>query len=253
MKALKISALVLGLLVLGALTILLVTAMKVPDQFMADFRAETAKIKNNKVVLSYPDELLEKRTSLDARLAMSNDDSIGLRINLKENQMYLEIQGIVLHKTPIIESKSSSFFKHLTVPEKYVLFHKPLSIQKSESNIEKDKFQEVIAPKDTIEAANIKEVIPDTVQTVPVLYRLYLDHGIRIEVVGKLNDTIPQFWPRFKFDYADRYLFLKSLTRSVLKKTPVPYQPTISIVFSSRDAESIYRAVPRNGNIILEF
>jgi len=253
LKALKISALILGLLILGGLSVLLITAMKVPDQFMQEFREETSKIKNNQVVLSYPDDLLKKKTSLDARLAMSDDDSIGLRISLKDKAMYLEIQGIVLHKTPIIEEHTSSFFKNLTTAEKYVLFHKPMKINSDESNIAKDVFTEVIAPKDSVEAEQRKEIIPDTIQREPILYRLYLDHGIRVQITGQLPDTIPQFWPRFRFDLQDRKKFLKGLKESVLNKKPVPYHPTISILINSRDAESIYRAVPKNGNIILEF
>ncbi len=252
MKTLKILALLLGLMILGALSWLLISAMKAPHSFVEEFKTEMASIKNNKVILSYPDDLLERKTSLDSRLAMSNDDSIGLRINLKEKFLYLEIKGIVLHKTPILEQKSSSFFKHLTVAEKYVLFHNPLKIQKDDATISKDQFQEVIAPKDTIEAAKMTEIIPDTTLTEPVMYRLYLNHGIRVQITGQLPDSIPQFWPRFRFDYRDRYKFLKELTRSVIRNNPAPYQPTISLVINSRDAEAIYRAVPKKGNVILE-
>lgn len=253
MKALKITALVLGLIVIGALSLLFFSAMKAPKQFLHDFRAETAKISNNKVILAYPDQLLERKTSLDARLAMSEDDSIGMRINLKEKSLYLEIKGIVLHTTPILDYKTSSFFKNISEAEKYVLFHEPLVILKDESTISKDKFEIIYAPKDTIEAQSRPEVIPDTVLREPVLYRLYFKNGIRVQVIGQLPDSIPQFWPRFKFDYGDRYKFLKELTKSVIHKKPAPYQPTLSIVIDARDAEAIYRAVPKKGKVILEF
>jgi hypothetical protein len=252
LKALKISALVLGLIVLGALGFLMISAMKAPKQFLQDFREETSKISNNKVILAYPDELLEKKASLDARLAMSEDDSIGMRINLKERSLYLEINGIVLHRTPILEQKTSSFFKHLSGAEKYVLFRKPLVIDRDESTIVKDKFEVVIAPKDTLEAQARQEVIPDTVLREPIMYRLYFKNGIRIQVTGELPDSVPQFWPRFKFNYDDKVKFLKGLFSSLQHKKPAPFQPTISIVVDAKEAEAIYRAVPKKGNVILE-
>ena len=240
-------------MVIGALAFLMFSAMKAPKQFLSEFREETAKLKDNKVLLTYPDELLEKKTSLDARLNMSEDDSIGMRINLKENALYLEIKGIVLHKTIILEQKSSSFFKGLSAAEKFVLFRKPLVIQKDESTISKDKFEIVYAPKDTIEAQARPEPTPDTIMREPIMYRLYFKGGMRVQVTGQVHDSIPQFWPRFKFEYGDRLKFLKELTQSIVKKTPVPYQPTISIVIDARDAAAIYRAVPKKGNVILEF
>lgn len=242
----------MGLLTLGILAFLMITAMKAPRQFLQDFREETAQIHDNKVILTYPDDLLDKKTTLDARLAMSEDDSIGLRINLREKSIYLEIKGIVLHKTPILEQKTSRFFKNLNSAEEYVLFHKPLVILKDESTISKDKFEIVYAPKDTIEANSRQEVVPDTVLREPVLYRLYFKNGIRVQVTGLLPDSIPQFWPRFRFDYNDRYRFLKNLTNSVIHNKPMPYQPTLSIVVEAREAEAIYRAIPKKGRVILE-
>jgi hypothetical protein len=252
LKALKISAIIAGLIIIGALSFLLIIAMKAPEQFLQNFREETAKISNNKTILSYPDPLLEKRTSLDARLNMSEDDSIGMRINLKDKFLYLEIKGIVLHKTPILEQKTSSFFKHLSAAEKYVLFRQPLIIEKDESTISKDQFEVVIAPKDTIEAEARQEIIPDTSHINPVMYRLYFKNGMRVQITGQLPDSIPQFWQRFRFDYDDRMKFLKELSKSIVKKQSMPYQPTIKILINSRDAEAIYRAVPKKGKVILE-
>ena len=252
MKALKITILLLFILVVGALATLMFTAMKAPAAFLEDFRQETAKISKSQSVLSYPDDILERKASLDARLAMSEDDSIGMRINLKEKALYLEIKGIVLHKTPIMEEKTSSFFRNLSAAEKYVLFRKPLAIQDDEANIDKDKFEIVYAPKDTIEANARPEVIPDTVLHEPILYRLYFKNGIRVQVTGLLADTVKQFWPRFRFDYNDKVKFLKGLSKSILNKKPVPYQPTISIVVDAREAQAIYRAVPKKGNVIFE-
>ncbi len=252
MKALKIIALLFCVVIIGALAFLLIAAMKAPEQFLKDFREETAQISNNKVILAYPDDLLEKKTTLDARLAMSEDDSIGLRINLREKAIYLEIKGIALHKTPIIQEKTSSFFKKLNPAEKYVLFRKPLVIQKDESTIFKDKFEIRYAPRDAAQADSIKDPDPDTVLREPVMYRLYFKNGIRVQVTGLLPDSVHQFKSRFRFEYDDRVKFLRQLTRSIIQKKPAPYQPTISIVIEAREAEAIYRAIPKKGKVILE-
>jgi hypothetical protein len=252
LKALKIILLLIAIIVVGGLTFLMISSMKAPEKFLSDFREETAKISKNQDVLSYPDDILERKASLDARLAMSEDDSIGMRINLREKALYLEIKGIVLHRTPILEEKTSSFFRHLSPAEKYVLFRKPLAIQDDEANIDKDKFEIVYAPKDTVEAMARPEIVPDTVLREPILYRLYFQNGIRIQVAGVLADTVKQFWPRFRFDYNDKVKFLKGLAGSVLSKKPVPYRPTISIVIDAREAQAIYRAVPKKGKVIFE-
>jgi len=252
MKALKYTVLGVILLIMAGLAVLLIAAMKAPDSFMKEYHEEIAAMGKNKAILSYHDELLGRKTSLDARLSMSDDDSIGMRINLKEKLVYLEIQGIVLHQTPILEQRTSAFFRKLTPAEKYILFHKPLTINKDESSIAKDEFNVVIAPKDTNEYKARQEIVPDTSHTDPVLYRLYLSHGIRIQVIGQLPDTVPQFWPRFRFEYTDRYIFLKNLAGSIINRKPAPYRPTIEIVINSRDAEAYYRAVPKKGKVIVE-
>jgi hypothetical protein len=46
--------------------------------------------------------------------------------------------------------------------------------------------------------------------------------------------------------------FLKGLFSSLQHKKPAPFQPTISIVVDAKEAEAIYRAVPKKGNVILE-
>ena len=53
----------------------MITAMKAPKQTLQDFNEETAQMGKDKIVLAYPDDLLQKKTILDARLAMSENDS----------------------------------------------------------------------------------------------------------------------------------------------------------------------------------
>jgi len=262
LKILKIIALILSVLILGALTVLYLGALKAPKKYLEEFSKETADLGKNKTVLTYPDELLEKRTNLDARLAMSNDDSIGLRISLKDKMVYLEIQGIVLSQTPILDYKISHFLKNLSPAEKYLMFHTPLIIQKDESTIFKDRFKEIIAPPITPADApketnkNTTKEQKDKVVTTPlpdpVIYRLYLDHGIKVQFTGQMPDSIPQFWPKFWFEFDERYQFIKDVTNSIIKKTPASYHPSLKLVINYKDAEAIYRAVPKKGKVILD-
>jgi hypothetical protein len=264
LKALKIIALILVVLIAGALAIVYMGAMKAPKKYLEQFRQETAGLGSNKIVLSYPAELLEKRTTLDARLAMSNDDSIGLRISLKDKMVYLEIEGIILSQTPIIEYKISNFLKNLSPAGKYFMFHTPLNIRKDESTILKDKFKEKIAPpvraadapeetaapKDTTNHHKNKKAavpLPD-----PVIYRLYLNHGIKVQFTGQMPDSVPQFWPKFWFEFGERYQFIKDVTKNIIKKTPVSYQPSLKLVINYKDAEAVYRAMPKKGKVILD-
>jgi len=264
LKALKIIALVLGVLILGALAVLYLGALRAPKKYLEAFSRETANLGENRTIRTYTNELLEKRTNLDARLAMSNNDSIGLRISLVDKMVYLELQGIVLSQTPILDFKISSFLKNLSPAEKYLMFHAPLNIRKDESTIFKDRFKEIIAPPVT--PADAPEVTPtpkdstkeqkDKAKKVqqpdPVIYRLYLDHGIKVQFTGKMPDSIPQFWPGFWFEFHERYQFIKDVTKSILKKTPASYQPSLKLVINFRDAEAFYRAMPKKGKVILD-
>ena len=264
MKAIKITALILGVLILGALAVLYLAALKTPKKYFEEFSKETADLGNNQTVKTYPKELLEKRTNLDARLAMSNDDSIGLRISLKDKMVYLEIKGIVLSQTPILDSKISSFLRNLSPAEKYLMFRKPLTIQKDESTIFKDRFKEIIAPPVRPADAPEETAVPrDTTkgqqdkkkteqQPDPVIYRLYLNHGIKVQFTGQMPDSIPQFWPKFWFEFGERYQFIKDITKSVIKKIPASYQPSIKLAINYKDAEAIYRALPKKGKVILD-
>lgn len=264
MKALKITALALGVLILGALTFLYLGALKAPRTYLDDFKKETANLGNNQIIKSYPDDLLEKRTTLEARLAMSNDDSIGLRISLKDKMVYLEIKGIVLNQTPILDYKLSHFIASMTPAEKYMMFHTPLTIQKDESTIFKDRFKEIIAPpvrpagapEETPAPKDSVKVKKDRKETVllpdPVIYRLYLNHGIKVQITGRMPDSIPQYWPKFWFEFNERYQFVKNVSKSILKKTPANYQPSLKLVINFKDAETLYRALPKKGKVILE-
>lgn len=255
---------ILGVLILGALSILYIAALKAPKKYLEEFRLETADLGKNKIIQTYPSNLLEERTNLDARLAMSNDDSIGLRISIKEKMVFLEIQGIVLSKTPILDYKVSHFLENLNPAEKYFLFHTPLNIQKDESTIFKDRFKEIIAPPvtkgdaaeqtpapgDTIKDPKSKKEkvpLPD-----PVIYRLYLDHGIKVQISGIMPDSLSQFWPRFRFDFNERSQFVKDVANNILRKTPVSYQPSIKLEINYKDAEAFYRAMPKKGKVILD-
>jgi len=262
LKALKITALIVAVLIIGALTVLYLGALKAPRKYLEDFIKETADIGSNKIVSTYPGEFLERRTNLDARLAMSNDDSIGLRISLREKMVFLEIQGIILSKTPILDYKVSHFLKNLSPAEKYMMFDKPLNILQDESTIFKDRFKEIIAPP--ITTGEEKEEIPAPKDTLkdkedssvpppdPVIYRLYLDHGIKVQFTGQMPDSIPQFWPKFWFEFNERYKFIKEVTNGIIKKTPTSYQPSLKLVINYKDAEAIYRAMPKKGKVILD-
>ncbi|MDD4645646.1 MAG: hypothetical protein PHY99_06625 [Bacteroidales bacterium] len=264
MKALKIFAICVGILILGALTMLYLGAMKAPKSYIADFSKETEHISENKIIKSYPNESLERRSNLDARIAMSDDDSIGLRISLKEKAIFLELQGIVLSQIPIIDYQVSHFFTNLSPAEKYFIFRSPLTIQRDESTIEKNKFKEMIAQEG--KEAQSAEALKATADSLsgdknkkskgprvdPIIYRLFLDHGIKVQFTGQMPDSIPQYWPKFWFEFKERNQFLKDVMNSITKKTPVYYQPSIKLVIDAKDAETIYRAMPKNGMVILD-
>ena len=106
-----------------------------------------------------------------------------------------------------------------------------------------------MAPKDTSEY--IPDVTPDTSNFEPVNYILEMGNGIRIFILQEDKDKKSDVYNQLFFNLNDR---LKN-TWKAIKKTIVfqvpDYHLFIKIRIPKSEAKIIYRAIPKEGQVVV--
>jgi hypothetical protein len=193
--------------------------------------------------------LLKEEAYLQSRVAMAETDSVYLTLNLSKKEINIEISGVVVHSTPIIEIEAS---KLITGGDEFVIssmLSAPLTIISDTSSIAKIPIILKIAPKDTSEFK--PDAIPDTAFYEPVNYIFETDRGIKIIVYQSEEIKQGDSKDRFLFDLHNRFIITKAAMRDIIKFKVPDYQPFIKIKIPSADAKIIYRAIPKHGQIAI--
>ena len=197
-------------------------------------------------------DLIHEKSFLNARLAMSASDSIGLTLNLKDSLIQLEMKGVVLRQIRFDKAEVSRFFRGIR-PQSYTEhFSKPFSISEIEGTIEKNPVIVRKVPKDTLEAAQTKIEI-DTSRVEFVEWHLLLDSALIISVVqsdqfeGGLDNSTMKYRIRRHMD------ILKTTNKAVLRLRKPQIYPEITVFIPASEARSFYRALPPNGQVVLRF
>jgi hypothetical protein len=194
-------------------------------------------------------KLLKEKAFLQSRILMAETDSIYLTLNLADSTANIEICGVTVHKSKMKSVKTSKILSQGNENAILSMLATPFSISQAFATIKKEPVMIKMAPKDTSEYK--PDIMPDTSITEPVNYILEMKGGIRIYVYQdenvKLNDRISHL----KFDINDRIRDTWSALKSVaVFKVPV-YHPFIKIRLPRTDAKIIYRAIPKNGQIVV--
>ncbi|MFZ5430888.1 MAG: hypothetical protein ACOZDD_11700 [Bacteroidota bacterium] len=195
-------------------------------------------------------ELIHLKSFLDARLAMSASDSIGLTINLKDSLIQLEMKGVVLRQVKFDRAEMSRFFKGLK-PRPYAEhFSRPFSITEIEGTIEKNPVIVRKVPKDTLEAAQTKVEV-DTSKVEFVEWHLLLDSALIVSVVQSDESETGPDWSTFRYRTRRHMENFRSSNYAVIRmKRPVIY-PEITVFIPASEARSFFRALPPNGQVVL--
>lgn len=196
-------------------------------------------------------ELIRMKTYLQARLAMSASDSIGLTINLKDSLVQLEMKGVVLRQVRFDKAEMTRFFKGFHSAAYQHHFSKPFTISEIEGSIIKDPVTVRKVPKDTIEAS-LTKVELDTARIDFVEWHLLLDSTIMVSFIqsDEYVGNIP--WPVFKYRIRRHVQTLLETNRDVLRfRKPVIY-PEITVFIPSNEAKSFFRALPPRGQVVLK-
>jgi hypothetical protein len=196
-------------------------------------------------------ELIRLKTFLDARLAMSASDSIGLTINIKDSTVQLEMKGVVLRQVVFDRVEMSRFFRSFHPVAYAHHFSKPFTIGEIEGSIVKEPVTVRKVPKDTIEAAQTRIEI-DSLGVEFVEWHLILGGAVMVSIVQ--SDQFDARLPMSTLMYRIRR-HLKTLNetnRDVLRlRKPVLY-PEITIFIPANEAKSFYRALPPKGQVALK-
>jgi hypothetical protein len=185
------------------------------------------------------------------RLDLAEKDSIYMVLDLPDSLVILEIKGVTVKKTRIINMEVSNRFA--LIPHENLLpwISEPFTLTRDLSTIPKSPIVIKQAPKDTIEAAK-ESSKPRPPDTTGVFYTFYFDRNLLLEV-EQSNPPEADVLERVK---AYQLIKRQESTQSViqmLKKPEQTDQPmTIRLVLSDVDARAIFRAVPTKTKLILK-
>jgi hypothetical protein len=185
------------------------------------------------------------------RLDLAEKDSIYMVLDLPDSLVILEIKGVTVKKTKIMDMEVSNRFA--IIPHENLLpwISEPFTLKHDLSTIPKSPIVVKQAPKDTIEAAKTSSM-PRPPDSTGVYYTFYFDRNLVLEV-GQSNPPEEDVMDRVK---AYRQIKRQESTESVIQRLKNPEQTdqpmTIKLVMSDVDARAIFRAVPTNTKLILK-
>jgi hypothetical protein len=194
-------------------------------------------------------DMIRDKAFLGSQVKMAESDSIGLLINVRDSVIQLLIKGLPVRTVAIDAYDISPFFQRANQEAIYSLLSTPLTITGMQATFMKDPVSVKIAPKDT--SQTVESVKPDTTDFEAVFFTLETDRNIRFFFEQQEDTVGADRRARFMFDLKDRSRIASVTMKSVVRfKTP-PYVPYIKIWIPKAEAKIIYRAIPREGLIVL--
>lgn len=185
------------------------------------------------------------------KLSLAEKDSIYMVLDLQDSLVILEIKGVTVKKTKIMDMEVSNRFA--LIPHENLLpwISEPFTLTHDLSTIPKSPIVVKQAPKDTIEAAK-ESSKPRPPDSTGVFYTFYFNRNLLIEV-EQSNPPEADVMEKVK---AYRSTKRKEYNQSVIQMLKNPEQTdqpmTIRLVLSDVDARAIFRAVPTNTRLILK-
>ncbi|NTV83322.1 MAG: hypothetical protein HGA23_03350 [Bacteroidales bacterium] len=185
------------------------------------------------------------------RLALAEKDSIYVVLNVPDSLLILEIKGVTVKKTRLLDIEISNRFALISHENLLPWISEPFTLESDLSTIPKSPIVVKQAPKDTIEAAKMstKPAPPDSTN---VFYTLYFNRNLVLEI--EQADPLEVGATEQVKTY--RKLKREESTRSVYQMLRNPQQTDqpmmIKLVVSEVEARAIYRAVPTKTHLLLK-
>lgn len=195
-------------------------------------------------------ESRKRENLLRSRLTLANEDSMYLVLDLINKTAILEMKGISLHESHIIDSEVSN---SITTNHTETLLNwmaVPFTVKNVEATIPKISFVEKIAPKDSTEANKL--VTEPTAQRLGDVYIVMdFDRNLRLVISQseKPDDDGKKLISALYWKY--RSVEIRKSIQSLFRFNREPVRPQIHIVLPKSDATILYKALPLNPRMIL--
>jgi len=187
--------------------------------------------------------LYKEKDWLETRSQIARTDSISLSVDLLDSTLQIELKGVVLKKSKMLDFKADRFLYQLNPGAYHHLFGKQARADTVISSIPKEPLIVKKAPKDTTGVAG-GTVVADTSKIEAVHWVLKLDN----QVILKIEGVDPH--SRLDWCTGQKFWILQNLKETgvelrqvILFKTP-EYFPEIRLVVPEADAKAFYRALP---------
>lgn len=189
-------------------------------------------------------------TFKQALLELSQEDSIGLIVNLNDSTIGISIHGVVLHST---KTNSLHIDPWLTrLPDALYLdkFSRPVTISSHRSTIIKEPIVVREAPKDPLEAA-VNAYQPDTLIQNPAFLQFDMETNVRLLIEQDMTTTWLDRKTRFAFFNALYMGNLKVNLKHFFTWRGPAYTPEIRMALPADDMRAIYRALPSKTSVVI--
>lgn len=197
--------------------------------------------------------LYREKAWLETRFQIARTDSISLSVNLKDSLLQLELKGVVLKTTKIMDFEADQFFYQLSPGAYHHLFSTQTQAGSDFSTIEKEPITIKKAPKDSTEVAAPANTEPDSLKREAVHWMMTMDNDVLLKIEGINPEQQKGKWAGHWFWFwQDLRKIKQDLNQTIRFKTP-EYQPEIRLTISDTDAKAIYRALPKHPLICIRF
>ncbi len=195
-------------------------------------------------------ELRKREVLLHSRLELANEDSMYLVLDLINNTAVLEMKGVSLHESKILESSVSNSIKMYHTEALLNWMAEPFMLKHVEATIPKIEYVEKIAPKDTIEANKVA-VEPAPAKLGDVYIVMDFDRNLRLVISQseKPDDEGKKVISAMRRKYQE--MEVRRSLQSLIKFNREPAMPQISIVIPKSDATIFYKALPVRPKMII--
>ncbi len=197
--------------------------------------------------------LLVEEAFLKNRLTMAKTDSVALTIDLVDSVMTLDIKGVPVWKSKIERYElSGALHRARRSPRLKHWLAKPFVLQNEYGTIAKAPIKKVDAPKDTIEAEKLANMMPPP-DSGDVAFVLDFSRNLTVKVCqseklsgeGRMQKTAVEVHQRLARLGHD----LAALRRLQMPSAPL----VVSLRVPRADAKAVYRALPRRALLAFRF
>ncbi len=196
--------------------------------------------------------LLREKVFTAAILELSGSDSIQLAVNLADSVVGLYLKGVKIHEIRVDHFRIDDFLVKAPGRQYVKLFSVPLKVQLQRATIVKEPIVVREAPRDPEEAA-LNAWEPDTLIQKPAFLKLSLEHGINLVFEQDKNPGLKNKWVRFIFRSRMRAHNLTEYAGNFFTMKRQRYNPSIVIRMPADELRAIYRALPRNAEVVVSY